>query len=339
MNELQNYYGVSGREDSICSFLYERLSPLSDDTVKDSMGNLHFYKKGTGKSAKKAAVIAYMDEPGIIVTRITEDGYLKFETIGHLTPAGLISKKVILNGIRGIISLKAVHLTSKQERSIPVKLSQLFIDIGASSRKEAEDFVQIGDHGALEEDGRTFGDGYIKGHALGSRVGCVIAENVLRQRYPFNLHVIITVQREVGCRGIQTASWKLSADRVIILDAETAQSYDKVSEKFPELGKGAVILTASGSGLVNPRLIQPVINKAEERQLKYQLFASKDKGQEEVLYQRGYGDKTLTFCIPVRYKDTACQVAHMDDIDSMKNLTQIALMQVVSEEVANDTDK
>ena len=332
MNELQNYYGVSGREESFASFLFQSLRPYSDNAEKDPMGNLHFYKKGTGESVKKVAVIAYMDEPGIIVTRITEKGYLKFETIGHLTPSGLISKKVILNGIVGIISLKAVHLTTKEERTVPVKLSQLFIDIGASSRNEAEKFVQIGDHGALEEESLAFGEGYIKGHALGSRAGCSIAENILKQCHPFDLHVILTVQREVNCRGMRTACWNLKADRVIIFDAQTARSYDEISEKFPELGKGAVILTSTGSGVVNPYLIQNAIEKADEQQIKYQLFASKNKGQEEVLYQKGYGDKTLIFSLPVRYNDTACQVAHMDDMDSISGLTQIALKEITLEE-------
>ena len=139
--------GISGEEDAVRALILEEIEPLADSVEITPLGNIIAFKKGEKRPVKKLMLCAHMDEVGLVVTNITAEGFLKFDTVGGVRPAVLSGRAVCVNGtVPGVICAKPIHLLKAEERTRPVPVDQLSIDIGASSREEAEAAVQIGDN-------------------------------------------------------------------------------------------------------------------------------------------------------------------------------------------------
>ena len=122
--------GPSGREDKVREYIKNRVKPFAADMWEDTMGNLYVLKKGKKKRSKPFMVCAHMDEVGMIIKGITEEGYLNFAFVGGVDKRVVIGKRVFVGEKRipGIIGMKAVHLTTKEERAKTPKLTELCID-------------------------------------------------------------------------------------------------------------------------------------------------------------------------------------------------------------------
>lgn len=331
LKELVNRVAVSGMEDGVRDFLKDELKTSCQTVITDGMGNLHAINQGDGG---KLVLITYMDEPGVIVTRITEDGYLQFETVGRINPAFLVSKRVFFGAITGVISLKAIHLTTKKEREIPVKASQLFIDIGASSKEEAEKLVDIGEYGTLDIPYLELRNGLVKGRAIAGRMGCKVAVNLLKKNPNRNIHAIFAVQREIKNRGILGYGFVDDAEYTIVLDGIKAKDYLADHKNCPEIGKGVIIASNLPGGQFttedkNCRTI------AEKMHIPYQLGVL-----ESQVHWLGYHSKSsqkqgvrrLSLAIPVGYPDSVAPVAKLSDMEAMEQLAQCFIDSMSKEE-------
>jgi endoglucanase len=149
---------------------------------------------------------------------------------------------VDIHGISGVIALKAVHLTKKEEREKPIQTENLYIDIGASTKAEAESYITVGDYGTIESEPFSMGGDLQKGKAWGSRVGCMLALDLLKEDLPVDMEVVFTTQRELGGRGLQTAAFQSEADTAIILDGVPADE----GANSPKCGKGGVWMIPLG---------------------------------------------------------------------------------------------
>ena len=132
---------------------------------------------------------AHMDEVGVIITRITDDGFLKFDFVGGVDRRVAIGKPVVIGEkkVPGVIGLKAIHLTTKEERKKAPKTESLYIDIGAKDRESAEKLVELGDYGAFVCQPEEFGDGLFKARAIDDRVGCAIMLKLLEEDLPLDV--------------------------------------------------------------------------------------------------------------------------------------------------------
>lgn len=303
-NELVNCYGVSGAESPVRNCLKTSVEPFCDKLLVDNLGNLIVYKKGKGKKNNLLLTVP-MDEPGIIVTKITENGYLKFDIIGRLRPEFLVFKQVLVNGIPGIIGLKAVHLTTKSERTRPVKADELFVDIGAESFEEASRVVTVGDCGVVDSPCRNFGIGMMKGRAIGSRLACNLAAELLQEELPIDLEVVFSVQREIGSRGIRTALTQTKAEIGVALEGVAGKPGD------------GVLLTQH----TDPQLRDELTNLAIKEEISLTPCVSKEQGQESALIQSGRN--VISLGIPVRYMESASQVASVADAEMAKRLLKL----------------
>lgn len=314
--QLENYAVTSGMEDGIRNFIHEQLKSYCHFTETDGMGNLHAINQGEGP---QILLVTYMDEPGVIVTKITEEGYLGFEMIGRINPAFLVSKRISFGNINGVISLKAIHLTTSKEREIPVKTSQLLIDIGASSKEEAENLIEVGDYGTLDIPYLALKNGYVKGRAPAGRMGCSVAMEILKRNPNRNIHVIFAVQREIGNRGLVGCINKVCADYVIVLDGMKAKDYNTKKKDMPESGQGVLVISRYPGGILDDstKKLCQMISEKENIPIQYGVIDS--AGIEDVFVKEGFSN-ILSLAIPVRYYDSVAPIANLNDMDGMLRL-------------------
>ena len=151
LKELCLLNGVSGDEDEVRRYITAKAVKHADHLHADSIGNLIVFKKGAKSNGNRLMLCAHMDEVGVIVTRITDEGFLKFDFVGGVDRKVAIGKPVVIGEkkVPGVIGLKAIHLTTKEERKKAPKTDSLYIDIGARDKESAERLVELGDYGAF----------------------------------------------------------------------------------------------------------------------------------------------------------------------------------------------
>lgn len=320
--------GVSGNEAPVHAFIKEE---LKDDCtfLTDRLGNLIAFKKGKEASPVKWVIAAHMDEVGFIVTYLEEDGLLRFTTVGGIDERVIIGRTVLVGekGIPGVIGTKAVHMQSAEERKQVMKVSELFIDIGAKDKKEAEEVVRPGDTVVFESAFREFGDGFIKGKALDDRAGCAILIKLAKMPLRYDTYFAFTVQEEVGARGAKTAAYSIDPDAAIVVDVTTAADVGgtKESQKVCKAGEGPVLSFMDRATSYDRRALHALKDIAKEKGLKSQLklgvYGGNDAGSIHV--SRG-GVRTLAVSLPGRYIHSASCVLKYSDMEDTLALLKAA---------------
>ena len=324
IKQLSEAFGVSGIEDSVRKLITHKLNDACDNIIVDPMGNL-IVTTSRKEACPTVILSAHMDETGFIITDITEEGYLKFDTIGSLDISTLISQRVKINKITGIIALKAIHLSTKEEREKPINVNSLFIDIGASSRKEAENFVCIGDYCYFDTSCNEVGTSYIKGKALGGRAGCLILIDLLKKSREFNINLIgvFTVQREISSRGAIVASKRLpSADLMIVFD-----SCEAANNKMSNIKSGAGVaddFCVSENDISKQRICEI----ATEEDIPYQKVVTSRKTDASSYMENKTNIPIVLLNIPCKYKDTGINLVNKFDIKSSSDLMKSVLRRI-----------
>ena len=168
--------GVSGDEDQVREFLAERARPWARSMKVDPLGNLIVWKKGARAAGDRLMLCAHMDEVGLIVTHVTEEGFLKFDFVGGVDRRVAIGKPVVLcpDRVPGVVGIKAIHLVSRDEEKKVPKTDAFYLDIGARDREEALSRVEPGTYGSFVCTPEEFGEGLFKAKAIDDRVGCAV---------------------------------------------------------------------------------------------------------------------------------------------------------------------
>lgn len=222
--KLSALSGVSSWEDEVRDFLKAEAAPYAQEIRTDALGNLIVFKKGAKAAGNKLLLCAHMDEVGLMIRHITDDGYLKFDTVGSIDRRVLLGKPVLVGPDRlpGVIGLKAYHLVSRdEEKSVP-KLNDYYIDIGAKNREEAEKLVSLGDVAVFTTQPELFGDGLLKGKALDDRIGCAVLLTLLKEELPMDCTFVFTAQEEVGTRGAFGAAFSVTPELALVIEGTTA---------------------------------------------------------------------------------------------------------------------
>ncbi|MGB9842614.1 MAG: M42 family metallopeptidase, partial [Candidatus Bathyarchaeales archaeon] len=213
LEKLSNAYGVTGREDEVRNLLIKLLKPYVDEVTVDRLENVIAIKKGK-KSSPKVMLAAHMDEIGLMVKTITKDGFLQFVKMGGIDDRILLAQKVLVctkkGALHGIIGSKPPHIQKEEERKKIVNYDELFIDIGAGSREDAEaKGVKIGDPVVFDVKYAKISDDVVIGKAFDDRVGCAIMIEILKmlEKTDCTIYAVGTVQEEVGLRGAATSAF------------------------------------------------------------------------------------------------------------------------------------
>lgn len=323
LKKLTDAFGFSGFEDEVRNIIMEEIKDCDVDVSVDSMGNLVAFKLAhENPDAKTVMFAAHMDEVGFIVTDITDEGYIKFDCVGGVDPKVMISQRVMINGHYGVVGLKPIHLTTKEERQSTPDMEALFADIGAKSRAEAEEIVQKGDYFGFDSDYREFGN-QIKAKAIDDRLGCMFMIEILKRKWNVNVVCAFTVQEEVGLRGIKTAARGINPDYAVVLEVTTCNDMTGVPEnlRVTTMGKGPALTILDSACKTNRELVDLLICAAKSRNISWQFKTSTAGGNDSGnLCLVDGGIKTASVSVPCRYFHSASCVVDKRDIDSCRNL-------------------
>lgn len=330
--------GVSGCEDEVREYILERVMPFADEIRTDAMGNLMVFKKGACTPKQRVMLAAHMDEVGLIITEITEDGYLRFDAVGGIDRRVLIGKRVFVGPVRvlGVIGSKAIHLTTAEQRKRLPKLSEMYIDIGARDKKAAESMVQLGDTAAFDDSVIRFGEGYIKAKAIDDRVGCAAMLELIESQLPCDCWFAFTVQEEVGCRGASVAARSVQPDVALILEGTTAADIPGVSgaDCVCRLGKGVVIPYMDKGTIYDREIYRTLCRLADANEIPWQTKSRVAGGTDASAIQRsGAGVRVAALSVPIRNIHSPACVVKAEECENQMRLARLFLKELASQVV------
>ena len=343
---LSSIFGPTGCEDRVSRAVKGVIDKYCDRTVLDRMGNLiGKISLGNAEKRKKIMLSAHLDEVGFMIEQINDKGMLTFDTVGGIDPSVLAGKNVLVGNeeklVRGVICSKAIHHKSKSERAEAVECDKLYIDLGLSSKEEAENWVSVGDFATfdLSSESALFGKdkNMMRCKALDDRMGCAALIEImkrLRSEMPdvdLDVYFCFTVREETGYSGAEVVANRISPDFAFIFestaigDIPTAQENKRVAE----VSRGAVISIADRSTIYDKELIDLSFNLAKRDgiplQVKRYLSGGNDAGH---IHKSGVGVRSLAISVPTRYLHSATCVAHYADYLSAKNIGYAVLCEL-----------
>lgn len=309
LQTLNACHGPSGDENGIAECIRTMAALYADEHWIDPMGNLIFHKRGNGP---KVLFAAHMDSIGMIVTHIEEDGFLRFGKVGGLGRFSLLYTPVhFANGTHGMVGANA----DAKEPAI----ENLFIDIGAHSREEAERLVHIGDTAVFDIPAFVVGDRIISPY-MDNRISCAVLLAMLEglESCPNDLYFVFTAQEEVGLRGAKTAAYAIDPDYAIALDVTLSDDVPGSKHNGSSvLGKGAAIKVMDNSVICHPNMVEKLTSLAQKRNIPYQTDVICAGGTDAgAIHISRTGVYTGGISIPCRYIHTPTEMVQLSDVEA-----------------------
>lgn len=325
IKELSLLNGTSGREDKIREYIISKIQGKCEYRT-DAIGNLIVFKKGRKTPKNKVMLDAHMDEVGIIVTYINNDGTLKFSTVGGIDTKAILGRQFIFpNGTVGVAGVKPIHLLKGDEKTAIPDTDSLYLDIGASSAEDAKKRVKIGDTAVFLSAFTPFGNCKIKGKALDDRVGCAILIDMISSDLEYDCYFSFSVQEEIGLRGAGCSAYAINPDYAIVLETTTAADLIDVPDhkKVCILGQGATVSFMDRSTLYSKELFDKAFSVAEKNNIKVQPKTVIAGGNNAgAVHKSREGIKTLTINVPCRYLHSPSCVCDTRDIENVRALAE-----------------
>lgn len=306
LKNLTQGFGPSGREDEIRKIIKGYVKDYADEISEDVMGNLIVRKRGTGK---KIMLAAHLDEIGVVITFIDDNGFLRFSSVGGLNSKELLYSKVkFKNGVIGTIGTEK----DNKDKLIP----KMYIDIGAKDKKEAEKLVSIGDMATFLGEFYQREDVIIS-KALDNRAGCYVLIETLKSAQSENdLYFVFTSQEEVGLRGAKTSAYSIDPDLALAVDVTDTGDTPNCEEMAVKLGGGAAVKVMDRSVLCDRNVRINLIESAKRAGVSYQLEVMTDGGTDAgAISGTKAGVKTGGLSIPTRYIHSPSEMVSKKDME------------------------
>ena len=328
--------GVSSFEDEVRDYIRNRVAPYADSLRVDAMGNLIVFKKGAKSTGNKLMLCAHMDEVGLIVRDITDEGYLKFSCVGGIDRRVLLGKQVMVGAdkVPGIIGLKAIHMTTPEERKKVPPLTDYYIDIGAADQEQAQKLVELGDCCVFAGDVVEFGGGMLKAKAIDDRVGCAVLVKLLEEELPMDCTFVFTVQEEVGTRGAFGAAFSVTPEIAVVFEGTTAADNPALEEHTQVCwpGRGPVLSWMDGSAVYDRELFELLRGLAEANRVPWQMKHYLSGGTDAGAIQRTKAGVRVTgISAAVRYLHAPSSVASISDMEHMLTLARLFVQAVADQ--------
>ena len=240
----------------------------------------------------------------------------------------LLGKRVLIGEkkVTGIIGLKAIHMTTPEERKKVPKLEDYYIDIGVKDKESAEALVELGDCGVFVSDAVEFGDGMLKAKAIDDRVGCAVMLELLKEPLPMDCTFAFTAQEEVGTRGAFAAAFSVTPEIACVLEGTTAADSPAVDEHCQVCwpGKGPVISWMDGASIYDRELFETLRSLAQQNDIPWQLKHYLAGGTDAKAIQRTKaGVRVAGISTAVRYLHAPSSVASISDMEHMLTLARL----------------
>ena len=315
VRKLSDAFGVSGNEEEIRAVITEEIKDKVDDIYTDTLGNLIAVKKGTGR---KIMLDAHMDEIGVMATFIDDNGFIRFSNLGWVYQYFALGQKVrFKNGTIG-----SVFYEEKLDDMKNLKLSRMYIDIGAKNKEEAEKRVRIGDTACFVGDAVQTGDMIIS-KALDNRSGCAVLIKVI-QNLPETdneLYFVFTVQEELGLRGARTAAYQIQPDIAIAIDVTDTGDTPECHPMAVKCGAGPAIKIKDSSLICHPEVKRLLEDAAKEIGIPYQYEVLESGGTDVgAIHTAVGGVPSGPVSIPCRYIHSPVETASLSDMENAVKL-------------------
>lgn len=321
LQRLSDARGVAGNEDAVREILIEEIRPYVDEFRVDSIGNLIATVRAQEgiTNPHRVMVAAHMDEVGLMVVQVDKSGMLRVRAVGGIDPHVLAAKRVLVGkeAIPGVIGLKAVHLQTREEEQQVPRLDQLYVDIGAKSKEDAEAVVKVGDYVSFATSCEVFGR-TLKGKALDDRAGCAVLAELVKERYEVELVAAFTVQEEVGLRGARVAGYSVEPEVAFALEGTICDDIPRKTDTTPatQMGKGPAITVMDRSVIVDRRLLDLLLQTAQEEGIPYQFKAPGLGGTDAgAIHLTREGVPAIAVAVPARYIHTPASLLSLDDLE------------------------
>ena len=230
--------------------------------------------------------------------------------------------------IPGVVGLKPIHLTDEEERKKLPKMKELYIDIGAADREEAERLVSLGDAAAFDDAVVRFGDGFLKAKAIDDRTGCACLVELIESSLPCDCWFAFTVQEEVGCRGARTAARSIQPDLALILEGTTAADVPsaKGADRICSPGRGVVIPFMDRGAIYDRELYGLLGRLAGENGIPWQTKSRVAGGTDASVIQSSAGGvRTAAVSVAVRNIHSPASVAKISECEDQLRLARLFL--------------
>lgn len=323
LKDLMRQPSPSGFEVPAQKVIKARMHSFADRVTTDVHGNVIGVLNE--KAKLKIMLAGHVDEIGLMITHIDANGFIYFATIGGMDPVVAVSQRVSIiskqGSVRGVIGRKPIHLLDPSEKSKELKIDDLWIDIGARDKKDALKAVAIGDPIVMNPDFIEMRNGLVSSRAFDDRTGAWVVVEVLRalkgRRLNVAVHVVSTVQEEVGLRGAITSAYTIHPDAGIAVDVGFASDCPGVDPKKVgdiALGKGPILHVGAN---INPILGKLLITTAKKNRIRTQMQAEpRGTGTDANAIQLSRGGCAAALVsVPNRYMHTPVEVVSLKDLD------------------------
>ncbi len=335
--------GAPGFEQEVRRFVRSEMEKYSDEIVQDRLGSIFGVKRGV-ENGPKVMVAGHMDEVGFMVTSINDKGLIRFQTLGGWWSQVLLAQRVQIitekGPIIGVVGSTPPHLLQEAQRKKPMDMKEMYIDIGADDKADAEkigikpgqQIVPICPFTPMANEKK------ILAKAWDNRYGVGLAIELLKvlkdEKIPNTLYSGATVQEEVGLRGAQTSAQMIKPDIFFALDASPANDATGNKDSFGHLGKGALLRIFDRTMITHRGMREFILDTAETNQIPYQYFVSPGGTDAGRVHTSGEGVPSAVIGICSRYIHTSASIIHIDDYAAAKELLT-TLVKVLDESTYN----
>ncbi|OGF48809.1 MAG: peptidase M28 [Candidatus Firestonebacteria bacterium RIFOXYA2_FULL_40_8] len=331
LKELTDAPGVSGYEREVSAIMEKHLKSYAKVT-RDRIGSIIFEKKGTG-NGPKIMIPGHMDEIGFMVRFVTEEGFIKFLPLGGWYDQVILSQRVIIKtskgDITGVVGSKPPHLLTPEERAKVLEKKDMFIDIGASSKKEAEEDYGVMPGDAIIPDSpftQMKNKKLLMAKAFDDRMGCALVVEIIKAlkniKHPNTVYGVGTVQEEVGIRGAKTSAFAVDPDVCLVAEVGIANDVPGTSPEqiTGKLGKGPGISILDNSMIPNVKLRELALSVAKKNKIPVQLFSLTGGTDGGAVHLNARGVPSLYIGLPTRYIHTHVGIINIDDYENTLKL-------------------
>ncbi|WP_404458901.1 M42 family metallopeptidase [Sutcliffiella horikoshii] len=332
LKDLTDAKGIPGNEKEPRDVMKKYITPFADEVFTDGLGSLIAKKVGKA-DGPKVMVAGHLDEVGFMITHIDDRGFIRFQTVGGWWSQVMLAQRVTIvtskGDVTGVIGSKPPHILPPEARKKPVDIKDMFIDIGASSREEAQEWgVRPGDQVVPYFEFTVMNnEKMLLAKAWDNRIGCAIAIDVMKQLkgadHPNVVYGVGTVQEEVGLRGAKTSANLIQPDIGFGVDVGIAGDTPGVTEKeaLSKMGKGPQIILYDASMVSHKGLRDFVTGVADEMEIPYQFDSVAGGGTDSgAIHLTAQGVPALSITIATRYIHSHAAMLHRDDYENAVKL-------------------